>query len=77
MTSRALDYPFKIEKKPLVDSTTNFSYNLQIDENILEIVNTKSKKQKQHMSGLWGRSEHWLQIMMSPVENYTLGINMK
>ncbi len=40
MTSRVLDYPFKVKTKFIqADSITDFSYNLSIDENNLEIIN--------------------------------------
>lgn len=45
MSSRVLDYPFKLEAKfTIADTTTDFSYNLNIDEKNLEIVNLKNNK---------------------------------
>ena len=44
MKARVLVYPFKIEIKSIVDSSSNFSYNLNIDNNLLEIVNLKNNK---------------------------------
>ena len=45
MTSRDTEYPFEINTKFTVsDTSSNFSYNLSIDENNLEIVNLKNNK---------------------------------
>tara|TARA_B100001057_G_scaffold498883_1_gene607488 strand:- start:205 stop:2586 length:2382 start_codon:yes stop_codon:yes gene_type:complete len=44
MTSRVLDYPFKIKTKNTTDSTSNFSYNLLINEKTLEIINLETNK---------------------------------
>ena len=45
MTSRVLDYPFKIKTKSTVDSTSKFSYNLQVDEKNLAIINLENNKE--------------------------------
>ena len=44
VSARILDYPFRIETKSTVDSTSNFSFNLKINENNLEIINLKNDK---------------------------------
>ena len=44
MESHVLEYPFKIETKSIVDSTSNFSYSIKIDENILEIINLENNE---------------------------------
>ena len=43
MTARDLNYPFKIEYKFTSDSTSNFSFNIQIDDDNLEIINLENK----------------------------------
>ena len=44
MTYLVTDYPFKIQTKIESDTNLNFSYNLLIDENNLEIINLKNNK---------------------------------
>ena len=44
MTSRTLSYPFKIESNYIVDSVADFSYNIEINDNELKIVNLLNNK---------------------------------
>jgi capsular exopolysaccharide synthesis family protein len=45
VTSRVIDYPFKLETKPIAaDTTTDFSFNLLINEKNLEIINLDNNK---------------------------------
>ncbi len=46
MTSRILDYPFSVNAKFTApnDTTLIYSYNLSIDENTLEVVNSENNK---------------------------------
>jgi hypothetical protein len=44
MTTRILEYPFKIEIKSILDSTSDFSYNILIGENNIEIINLDNDK---------------------------------
>jgi len=45
MSSRILDYPFTIKTKFIAtDTTSDFSYNLLIEENKLEIINLENNK---------------------------------
>ena len=45
MSSHILVYPFKIETKSIVDSSSNYSYSLNIDENTLKIVDLINDKE--------------------------------
>ena len=52
VSSRVLKYPFKIEMKSSIDTSSTFSFNIKIDDNVLDIVNLENGK-KYVFNGLY------------------------